>query len=134
MPECDNNEPEYPLFLVFMPVAILAWVLSLGPVLVFILAMIGIIPLASLLAESTEVLAYKTGPKIGSLLNATFGNAVDLILLFALLRSGQMEIVKASIVGSILTTLLLWAADHLPVPSAAERKEGSGIGSDCCRR
>ncbi len=72
-------------FLVFMPVAILAWVPSLSPVLVFILAMIGIIPLASLLAESTEVLAYKTGPKIGSLLNATFGNAVDLILLFALL-------------------------------------------------
>lgn len=94
-------------FLIFMPIAVLAWVLSLDPVLVFILAMIGIIPLASLLAESTEVLAYKTGPKIGSLLNATFGNAVDLILLFALLRSGQMEIVKASIVGSILTTLLL---------------------------
>ena len=69
--------------------------------------MMGLIPLAAILAESTEVLAYKTGPKIGSLLNATFGNAVDLILLFALLRSGQIEIVKSSIVGSILTTMLL---------------------------
>jgi len=45
--------------------------------------MMGLIPLAAILAESTEVLAYKTGPKIGSLLNATFGNAVDLILLAA---------------------------------------------------
>lgn len=93
--------------LVFIPIAILAQALSLGPELVFILAMIGMVPLATILAESTEVLAYQTGPKIGSLLNATFGNAVDLILLFALLRSGQMEIVKASIVGSVLTTLLL---------------------------
>ncbi len=93
--------------LVFIPLAILAQMLSLGPELVFILSMIGIVPLATILAESTEVLSYRTGPKIGSLLNATFGNAVDLILLFALLRSGQMEIVKASIVGSILTTLLL---------------------------
>jgi Ca2+:H+ antiporter len=93
--------------LIFMPLAILAWALPLGSELVFILSMIGMVPLASILAESTEVLAYQTGPKIGSLLNATFGNAVDLILLFALLRSGQMEIVKASIVGSILTTLLL---------------------------
>jgi Ca2+:H+ antiporter len=93
--------------LIFMPIAIIAWALSLGPQIVFILSMMGLIPLAAILAESTEVLAYKTGPKIGSLLNATFGNAVDLILLFALLRSGQIEIVKASIVGSILTTMLL---------------------------
>jgi Ca2+:H+ antiporter len=93
--------------LVFVPLAILAWALPMEPELVFILSMIGMIPLATILAESTEVLAYHTGPKIGSLLNATFGNAVDLILLFALLRSGQMEIVKASIVGSVLTTLLL---------------------------
>lgn len=93
--------------LVFIPAAVLAWALSFGPELVFILSMIGMVPLATILAESTEVLAYRTGPKIGSLLNATFGNAVDLILLFALLRSGQMEVVKASIIGSVLTTLLL---------------------------
>jgi Ca2+:H+ antiporter len=73
-----------------MPIAIIAWALSLGPQIVFILSMMGLIPLAAILAESTEVLAYKTGPKIGSLLNATFGNAVDLILLFAFLRSGQI--------------------------------------------
>jgi Ca2+:H+ antiporter len=93
--------------LAFIPLAIVAWAIPLEPALVFMLSMIGIVPLATILAESTEVLSYLTGPKIGSLLNATFGNAVDLILLFALLRSGQMEIVKASIVGSILTTLLL---------------------------
>jgi len=93
--------------LIFVPIAILFWALSFGPELVFILSFIGLIPLAALLAESTEVLACETGPKVGALLNASFGSAVDLILLLALLRSGQLEIVKASLIGSILTTLLL---------------------------
>ena len=93
--------------LIFALIAILFWALSFGPELVFILSFIGLIPLAALLAESTEVLACETGPKVGALLNASFGSAVDLILLLALLRSGQLEIVKASLIGSILTTLLL---------------------------
>jgi Ca2+:H+ antiporter len=93
--------------LIFVPIAILFWALAFGPELVFIFSFIGLMPLAALLAESTEVLACETGPKIGALLNASFGSAVDLILLLALLRSGQLEIVKASLIGSILTTLLL---------------------------
>ncbi len=117
-----------------MPIAIVAWALSLGPQIVFILSMMGLIPLAAILAESTEVLAYKTGPKIGSLLNATFGNAVDLILLFALLRSGQIELVKASIVGSILTTMLLVVGLSQLIGGLKNgiqrfNKEGSGMAS-----
>ena len=84
----DGTRLNIRYLLIFMPIAIIAWAQSLGPQIIFILSMMGLIPLAAILAESTEVLAYKTGPKIGSLLNATFGNAVDLILLFALLRSG----------------------------------------------
>jgi Ca2+:H+ antiporter len=120
--------------LIFMPIAIIAWAMSFEPQAVFILSMMGLIPLAAILAESTEVLAYKTGPKIGSLLNATFGNAVDLILLFALLRSGQIELVKASIVGSILTTMLLVVGLSQLMGGLRNgiqrfNKEGSGMAS-----
>jgi Ca2+:H+ antiporter len=93
--------------LIFVPIALLFWALSFGPEIVFVLSFIGLIPLATLLSESTEVLACETSHRVGALLNASFGSAVDFILLFALLRSGQIEIVKASIIGSILTTLLL---------------------------
>lgn len=95
-------------YLMVVPLlAVIAWMLSASPAMIFILSFLGLIPLASLLAEATEVLAYHTGPKIGALLNATFGTAVELILLFALLRSGQLFVVKASLVGSILTSLIL---------------------------
>ncbi|MCJ7443644.1 MAG: calcium/proton exchanger [Methanotrichaceae archaeon] len=93
--------------LVFPLLAIIAWVLSFSPPVVFALSILGLIPLASLIGDATEVLAYHAGPKVGSLLNATFGTIVSLILLFALLRSGQTEIVKASIVGSILMSLIV---------------------------
>lgn len=93
--------------LIFVPIAIVFWVMSFSPEIVFILSFIALMPLATLLSESTEVLACETSQKVGALLNASFGSAVDLILLLALLRSGQIEIVKASLVGSILTTLLL---------------------------
>ncbi len=93
--------------LIFAPLAVLAWAMSFNPAAVFVISFLGLIPLASLLGEATEVLALHTGPKVGSLLNATFGTAVELILLFALLRSGQITIVKASIAGSILASLIL---------------------------
>jgi len=92
---------------VFAVMAVLAWAAALDPVLIFVLALLGIIPLASLLAEATEALTFHAGPKAGALLNATFGTAVELILLFALLRSGQIAVVKAALVGSILTSLIL---------------------------
>ena len=94
------------ILLLLAPVAILASALRLSPTIVFVAAFLSLIPLASLLGEATEELALRTGPKIGGLLNATLGTMTELIIMFALLRSGQIQLLKASIVGSILISLL----------------------------
>lgn len=78
-----------------------------APVVVFILASAGVIPLAGLLGRATEQLAARSGPAVGGLLNATFGNAAELIIAIAALRAGLTDLVKASITGSILGNLLL---------------------------
>ena len=69
---------------------------------VFITACLGVLPLAGLMGEATEQLAERTGPTIGGLLNATFGNAAELIIAIVALRAGLVDLVKASITGSIL--------------------------------
>jgi Ca2+:H+ antiporter len=74
---------------------------------VFATACLGILPLAGLMGEATEALAERTGPTMGGLLNATFGNAAELIIALVALRSGLVDLVKASITGSILGNLLL---------------------------
>ena len=73
----------------------------------FLLAGLGVIPLAHLMGESTEVLSARAGPTWGGLLNATFGNAAELIIALIALSKGLNEIVKASLTGSILGNLLL---------------------------
>lgn len=73
----------------------------------FALCCVAIVPLARLIGESTEVLSHKLGSGIGGLLNATFGNAAEFILAFAALRAGKIQVVKASLTGSILGNLLL---------------------------
>ena len=94
--------------LIFVPIAIIAdFVLHLDPVLVFILAALGVIPLADLIGEATEELAIHTGPKLGGLLNATLGNAAELIITIFALNEGLLDLVRASITGSILGNLLL---------------------------
>ncbi|MGQ9827302.1 MAG: calcium/proton exchanger [Roseiflexus sp.] len=93
--------------LIFVPLAFLAeWFLP-NPLLIFALSCIALIPLAGLLGEATEELAIHVGPKIGGLLNATLGNAAELIITIVALREGKIELVKASITGSILGNLLL---------------------------
>ena len=77
------------------------------PVWVFFIACLGVLPLAGLMGEATEHLAHRTGPTIGGLLNATFGNAAELIIAIVALRAGLVDLVKASITGSILGNLLL---------------------------
>ena len=94
------------ILLLLVPLAILASALRLSPQIVFVAAFLSIIPLASLLGEATEELALRMGPRIGGLLNATLGTMTELIIMFALLRSGQIQLLKASIVGSILISLL----------------------------
>ena len=94
------------ILLLLVPIAIVANALRLGPQIVFVAAFLALMPLASLLTEATEELAIRTGSRIGGLLNATLGTMTELIIMFALLRSGQIHLLKASIVGSILISLL----------------------------
>jgi Ca2+:H+ antiporter len=95
--------------LIFMPLAFLVEFIEAihSPLLVFVFSCIALIPLAGLLGEATEELAIHTGPKIGGLLNATLGNAAELIITIVALSAGKVELVKASITGSILGNLLL---------------------------
>ncbi len=95
------------LLLLFLPVAILSEIVHWPVAWTFSLSAIAIIPLAGLIGDSTENLTYYTGPRIGGLLNATFGNAAELIITIAAIRQGLLELVKASLTGSILGNLLL---------------------------
>jgi Ca2+:H+ antiporter len=92
---------------VFIPVAIVLELVHAGPVVVFGAAALGVIPCAAVMGEATEAIAARTGPGIGGLLNVTFGNAPELIIAFFALIEGLQEVVKASIVGSIIGNVLL---------------------------
>src|SRR4030095_3959571 len=93
--------------LVLIPVAVVVEKLGHPPApLVFALSALAIVPLAGLLVQATEQISYRTGPAIGGLLNATFGNAPELILALVALRAGEIDLVKASLVGAILGNLL----------------------------
>ncbi len=94
-------------FLLAIPLALVAEVLHAPAVLTFILAALGIIPLAALLGEGTEGVAGYLGSRLGGLLNATLGNAAELIITILAIRQGLLEVVKASITGSIVGNLLL---------------------------
>src|ERR1700733_15468185 len=96
----------YPALLVFVPLAIGASFAGVSSVVVFFLAAISVLPLAKYIGESTEELASRTSPAIGGLLNATFGNATELIIGVFALKAGLIEVVKASITGSIIGNLL----------------------------
>ncbi len=95
------------VLLVFIPIAVLAELLHLDPVAIFVLSALGIVPLAGVLGKATEELAVYTGSRVGGFLNATFGNAAELIITLVAVRAGLTEVVKASITGSILGNLLL---------------------------
>ena len=92
---------------VFIPAAVVLEVAGATPLLIFSAAALGVIPCAAVMGEATEAIAAKTGPGIGGLLNVTFGNAPELIIAFFALEAGLQEVVKASIVGSIIGNILL---------------------------
>lgn len=94
-------------FLVFVPAALLVHYLHLSPILVFFISALSIVPLAKFIGEATEELAVHTSPALGGLLSATFGNATELIIGIFAIRAGLLEVVKASITGSIIGNLLL---------------------------
>jgi Ca2+:H+ antiporter len=98
----------WPYLLVpFIPIAIVLDLANASHTLIFFAAALGIIPTAALMGIATEELAARSGPGIGGLLNVTFGNAPELIIALFALGSGLHEVVKASIIGSILGNILL---------------------------
>jgi Ca2+:H+ antiporter len=98
----------WPYLLVpFIPVAIVLDLAHASATLIFIASALGVIPTAALMGRATEELAARSGPGIGGFLNVTFGNAPELIIAFFALNEGLQEVVKASLVGSILGNILL---------------------------
>lgn len=94
------------ILLLAIPLAIIAESADWGSIWVFVLSAAGVVPLAGLIGEATENLASHTGPKIGGLINATLGNAAELIITLFAINKGLLELVKASITGSIIGNLL----------------------------
>src|ERR1700749_1239954 len=93
--------------LVFVPAVLVAEkVAPHAHPLLFVLAVLAIVPLAALLSHATEAVAARTGDAVGGLLNATLGNLTELIIAITALRAGQYTLVKASIAGAIVTNAL----------------------------
>src|ERR671915_1356563 len=98
----------WPYLLVpFIPLAIALELAHASATLIFVCSAAGVIPTAALMGRATEELAARSGPGIGGFLNVTFGNAPELIIAFFALNEGLQEVVKASLVGSILGNILL---------------------------
>jgi Ca2+:H+ antiporter len=98
----------WPYLLVpFIPLAVALELVRAPPELIFFTSAIGVIPTAAIMGTATEQLADRAGPGIGGLLNVTFGNLPELLIAFFALREGLHEVVKASIIGSVLGNVLL---------------------------
>lgn len=89
-----------------IPLAVIARYGGWGSTWVFIFSTVAVVPMAGLIGQATESLALYTGPKIGGLLNATLGNAAELIITLVAIKEGYLELVKASITGSIIGNTL----------------------------
>ncbi|KAF3933758.1 hypothetical protein ABW19_dt0208039 [Dactylella cylindrospora] len=94
------------VMLVFVPVGIAVDLAGLDPTIIFAMNAIALIPLAAMLSYATESVAHRMGDTIGALMNVTFGNAVELIVFIALTKN-EISVVQASIIGSVLSNLLL---------------------------
>lgn len=95
------------LMLVFVPLAIVMKLMDIDPVWIFTISCLAIVPLAGWMGKATEHLAGHYGPGIGGLLNASFGNAAELIIAIMALRAGYIDVVKATLTGSIIGNILL---------------------------
>ena len=94
--------------LVFVPLAVvLDHVGGVSAPVIFFSASLAIVPIAAMIVRATEQLATRTGDAVGGLLNATFGNAPELIIALVALKAGYLDMVRASLVGAILANLLL---------------------------
>jgi Ca2+/H+ antiporter len=97
------------LLLAGVPLSWIGHLRGWDPNLIFLCAALAVVALAKFTGQATEEIAALTGPMIGGLVNATFGNATELILGLVALRAGLVEVVKASITGAIISNLLLVA-------------------------
>lgn len=95
------------VLLIFVPIAVLLEFLDVSPIVQFAASSLAIIPLAGLVGKATEQLASRVGAGLSSFLNASFGNAAELIIGFSALRAGLHNVVKASITGAIIGNVLL---------------------------
>jgi Ca2+:H+ antiporter len=91
----------------FIPVSVVLDRLDVSPAVVFFSAALAIVPIARLIVMSTEQIATRTGDAVGGLLNATFGNAPELIITLVALKAGYVDMVRAALVGAILANVLL---------------------------
>ncbi len=98
----------WPYLLVpFIPIAVALELAHASATIIFVTSALGVIPTAALMGRATEELAARSGPGIGGFLNVTFGNAPEIIIAFFALNEGLQEVVKASLIGSILGNILL---------------------------
>ncbi len=129
-----SNDPRGPGFLLtaqgwpymlvpFIPLAIALELAHVSATVIFFTAALGIIPTAALMGQATEELAARSGPGIGGLLNVTFGNAPELIIALFALAEGLHEVVKASIVGSIIGNVLLVLGASMLVGGIGRRNQ-----------
>ncbi len=102
-----NKNLIFGILLIFIPISIAGHFLHWSATVIFLTAALAIVPLAAFMGEATENIAVVIGPNLGGLLNATFGNATELILAFVALKSGFVQVVKATLTGSIIGNLLL---------------------------
>jgi len=100
-------KPSLDWLLVFVPIAIALRLLNANQTWLFVTACLAVVPLAGWMGRATEHIAEKVGESIGALLNATFGNAAELIIALVALQKGLVDVVKASITGSIIGNVLL---------------------------
>jgi Ca2+:H+ antiporter len=101
------TKPSLYWLLVFIPITVALEHGHVSPPLLFFSAALAIVPVASMIVHATEQLASRTGDAVGGLLNATFGNAPELIIALVALRAGYLDMVRASLIGAILANLLL---------------------------
>lgn len=129
-----RNFPWSLILLLAVPASIFLNAQHASPILIFGTACLGVLPLAGLMGRATEQISERTGPTIGGLLNATFGNAAELIIAVVALRAGLVDLVKASITGSILGNLLLilglsLVAGGLKAPILRFNRTSAGMSS-----
>src|SRR5579863_8441534 len=96
-----------PLMAIFVPLSIVLKLAGASQGWIFVASAVAIVPLAGYMGKATEELAKRCGPGAAGLLNATFGNATELIICLVAVSNGQIEVVKASLIGSIIGNILL---------------------------